>query len=112
MLIQSLILILFLQIELTPIENATEAIESRIDALLSETRTNNPNTKTLQPVIQGTTRLRKSNKLNHNNNNNHHHNSTEKQISYSISSSFYIYIYGMLKGVSSQLFGNSRYACN
>lgn len=41
------------EINLTPIENSIETIEMRCDQLLSEMRTNPPNTKTLQNVLQG-----------------------------------------------------------
>jgi hypothetical protein len=38
---------------MTPLENSIEAMESRTDAILSEIRTQTPNTKTLHPVLQG-----------------------------------------------------------
>lgn len=47
------------QINLTPIENSIETIEMRCDQLLSEMRTNPPNTKTLQNVLQGSLLIRK-----------------------------------------------------
>jgi len=41
------------EIQLTPLENAIEGVESRIEALQSEIRCNPPNPKTLQSVLQG-----------------------------------------------------------
>lgn len=43
------------EIILTPIENAIETVENRINALRSELAS--PNTKTLQPMLQGSVRL-------------------------------------------------------
>eukprot|EP01133_Synstelium_polycarpum_P007631 gene7631-8927_t len=45
------------EINLSPIENAIESIESRTETLQSEIRAIPPNLKTLQQVIQGTVRL-------------------------------------------------------
>jgi len=45
------------EINLTPIENSIETIESRTDMLLSELRTAPPNAKTLQNVLQGSVLL-------------------------------------------------------
>jgi len=42
------------ELNLTPIENAIEAIESRTDSMLSELQQHPPNSKTLQSVLQGT----------------------------------------------------------
>ena len=48
------------EIELTPIENSTEAIEARTAAIKAESRSEAPNLKVLQPLIQGSLRLRPS----------------------------------------------------
>jgi len=45
------------EVNLSPLENATETIESRTDNLINELQQSPPNTKTLQSVLQGTVLL-------------------------------------------------------